>query len=80
MYIDGAKEVNNMGSKRLWSFLYEERLRRNLTQEQISKEIGISFLTYNYLEKGINKSISFKTVAKLANYFEMTPAEIREML
>lgn len=66
--------------KRIEDFLYEERMKKNVSQEKFAKEIGIAFVTYNNLESGNYNSLSYKTIAKISEYFGISPEKIREML
>lgn len=65
---------------RLKNYLYDYRIKNNLTQNQIADEIGISVVTYLYLEKNSKPNPSFKIVDKLAKYFNVTPQEIRDLI
>jgi len=43
----------------------KERKKRNLTQADIAKTVGISLMTYQLIERGITKTPAKKTVEKI---------------
>lgn len=49
--------------------LKEKRKKANLTQEEVSKILGVSRSTYAYYETGKNEP-DLKTLTKLADLFE----------
>ncbi len=55
--------------------LKELRARKNMTQAEIAKNIGVSTQTYNSWEKDISK-VAIGKVKVLANFFGVTVGEI----
>lgn len=55
--------------------LKELRARKNLTQAETAKNIGVSTQTYNSWEKDISK-VAIGKVKVLANFFGVTVGEI----
>lgn len=49
--------------------LKEKRKKANMTQEQVSKILGVSRSTYGYYETGKNEP-DLKTLTKIADLFE----------
>ncbi len=56
--------------------LKELRARKNETQEEVAKNLGISIQTYNAWEKDIS-NIAVSKVYALAEYFGVTIDEIK---
>lgn len=67
--------MRNTISQRLKKYRFE----RNLTQEEMAKEIGISVTTYNHLEQG-NTSVYTGTIDKLAEFFCIDVIAVRKLL
>ena len=57
--------------------LKNERLNRNLTQEQLAAILQVSLRTYQHLEHGTKKP-SCDLVIKLQNYFNMNIQDLLE--
>ena len=55
--------------------LKELRARKNETQEQVAKALGISTQTYNAWEKDIS-NVAVSKVQAVANYFGVTLSDI----
>lgn len=55
--------------------LKELRARKNMTQEQVAKELGISTQTYNAWEKDIS-GVAVSKVIAVANFFGVSLGEI----
>lgn len=55
--------------------LKELRARKNMTQADIAKEIGVSTQTYNAWEKNVS-NVSIGKVEALANFFGVTIGQI----
>lgn len=55
--------------------LKELRARKNMTQADIAKEIGVSTQTYNAWEKNVS-NVSIGKVEVLANFFGVTIGQI----
>lgn len=55
--------------------LKELRARKNMTQADIAKEIGVSPQTYNAWEKSVS-NVSIGKVKALANFFGVTIGQI----
>lgn len=55
--------------------LKELRARKNMTQAETAKNIGVSTQTYNSWEKDISK-VAIGKVKVLANFFGVTVGEI----
>jgi transcriptional regulator with XRE-family HTH domain len=55
--------------------LKELRARKNMTQADIAKEIGVSPQTYNAWEKSVS-NVSIGKVEALANFFGVTIGQI----
>lgn len=55
--------------------LKELRARKNETQEQVAKSLGISTQTYNAWEKDIS-NVAVSKVQAVANYFGVTLSDI----
>lgn len=66
-----AKEGSEM---RQYS-LKELRARKNVTQAEVAKKIGIAVQTYNAWEKDVSK-VSIGKVKALADFFGVTIGEI----
>ena len=58
--------------------LKELRARKNWTQKETARQMGISVQTYNAWEKDISR-IAIGKVARLADLFEVEIGEIRIM-
>ena len=54
----------------------ELRARKNVTQKQVAKDLGISYQTYNAWEQDIS-NVGISKVYALANYFGVTIDEIK---
>lgn len=68
-----------MKYEKLAKMIMNKRLERNLSLEDASKVIGISYLTLWKIEDGYTK-ISYETTRKLAVFLEITEKEVRESL
>lgn len=55
--------------------LKELRARKNVTQVQAAKDLGVSLQTYNAWEKDIS-NVSISKVMAVADYFGVTLGEI----
>jgi len=55
--------------------LKELRARKNLTQEQVAKELGISVQTYNAWEKDVS-GVAVSKVTAVADYYGVTIGQI----
>jgi transcriptional regulator with XRE-family HTH domain len=55
--------------------LKELRARKNLTQKQVAKDLGISYQTYNAWEKDIS-GVAVSKVIAVANYFGVSIGQI----
>ncbi len=55
--------------------LKELRARKNVTQEKVAKDLGISVQTYNAWEKDIS-NVAVSKVQAVANYFGVTIGQI----
>lgn len=55
----------------LSSILKKERAKRDLSQEEVARAIGVSQPTYNYYESG-TKVPSLAVVMSLADYFDVS--------
>lgn len=55
--------------------LKELRARKNISQRQLAKEIGVSTQTYNAWEKDISK-VAVGKVKAIADFFGVTIGEI----
>ena len=56
--------------------LKELRARKNVTQAQAAKDLGISVTTYNKWEKDLSR-VSVVKVAKVAQYFGVQLDELK---
>lgn len=54
----------------------ELRARKNVTQRQVAKDLGISYQTYNAWEQDIS-NVGISKVYALANYFGVSIDEIK---
>ena len=54
----------------------ELRARKNVTQRQVAKDLGISYQTYNAWEQDIS-NVGISKVYALASYFGVTIDEIK---
>ena len=54
----------------------ELRARKNVTQKQVAKDLGISYQTYNAWEQDIS-NVGISKVYALANYFGVSIDEIK---
>lgn len=70
-YMIQTKEENEM---RQYS-IKELRARKNITQAEAAREIGISVQTYNAWEKDISK-VAIGKVKAIADFFGVTIGEI----
>lgn len=60
-------------------WLEEERLNRGLTQRDLAKALGVSFITIHNLESG--KTLPrINTLNIISKFFEISIKEIREMI
>lgn len=64
----------NINSEKLDN-LKKLRKQRNLTQEKVAKEIGISRVSYTTIENGTRKP-NLSTAIKLASFFGKTVEEL----
>lgn len=55
--------------------LKELRARKNMTQVEVAKEIGVSAQTYNAWEKDVS-NVAIGKVQALANFFGVTIGQI----
>ncbi|MBR2871525.1 MAG: helix-turn-helix transcriptional regulator [Clostridia bacterium] len=55
----------------LSSILKELRLEKNLSQQQLAKQIGVSQKAIDFWERGINEPKA-TYIVKLADYFEVS--------
>lgn len=55
--------------------LKELRARKNMTQVEVAKEIGVSTQTYNAWEKDVS-NVAIGKVQALANFFGVTIGQI----
>lgn len=55
--------------------LKELRARKNLTQRQVAKDLGISYQTYNAWERDISK-VAVSKVEAVANYYGVALGDI----
>lgn len=55
--------------------LKELRARKNMTQEQVAKELGISVQTYNAWERDIS-NVAVSKVQAVADFFGVTIGQI----
>lgn len=62
----------------LGEFIKDERLNRGLTQVDLAKEIGVSFVTINKIEN--TSMCGIRTLAALSNYFGISLTELRSMM
>lgn len=56
--------------------LRELRARKNVTQKEVAKDLGISYQTYNAWEQDIS-NVGISKVYALAKYFGVTIDEIK---
>lgn len=56
--------------------LKELRARKNMTQTDVAKAIGVSTQAYNAWEKDLSK-VQFSKVVALANLFEVQLSELK---
>ena len=61
--------------KNYGEYLKNERLARNLSQEKLAKEIGITQAQISYYEKNINEP-SISICEKLADFYGITLDEL----
>lgn len=66
-------------NKELGHRIKELRTARNITQEQIAEQIGISRQKYARIENGVN-SITLDILSKVAEVFNITVGDITRML
>lgn len=57
--------------------LRELRARKNETQEDVARAVGVATQTYNIWEKNGIENISYKKVEKLADHFNVKMDEIK---
>lgn len=69
-----------MRETKLVRMIKQKRFEKNLTLTQAAAEIGICYVTLWQIENADYRKVSYKTIGKLANWLEVTPSEIREML
>ena len=58
-----------MSHESLGDILRMERLKRDLTQEEVSEDLGLKLNTLNRIEN--SKSVRGTTIKKLLNYYQM---------
>jgi len=58
-----------MHSESLGAILRMERFKRNLTQEQVCKDLNMKLRTLSKIEN--NKSVRGTTIKRLMNYYQM---------
>lgn len=64
------------GTKKLQQYTLKElRARKNMTQYEVAKNIGISTQTYNAWERDVS-NVAISKVKALADLFEVTIGEI----
>lgn len=56
--------------------LKELRARKNVTQKEVAKDLGIAYQTYNAWEQDIS-NVGISKVYALAEYFDVTIDEIK---
>jgi transcriptional regulator with XRE-family HTH domain len=62
-----------MHAESLGAILRIERYKRNLTQEQVCKELKMKISTLSRIEN--NKSVRGTSIKKLINYYQMNKKE-----
>lgn len=65
---------------KLSEFLFENRLNECKGLAEYANIIGINYVTYWKLERGTQKTLQGKTLAKLVKKYNLTPKEIMEMI
>ena len=58
--------------------LKAKRMLMGVTQQEISKEIGIACKTYNLNENGIN-DFKLSEVSKISKYLDLSEQEIKDI-
>lgn len=64
-----------MGSAETFT-LKELRARKNLTQKDVAKDLGVSYQTYNSWEKDVS-GVAISKVQALADYFGVQLSQIK---
>lgn len=62
----------------LGEFIKEERLNRGLTQIDLAKQVGVSFVTINKIEN--TSTCGIRTLSALSDYFGVSLTELRSMV
>jgi transcriptional regulator with XRE-family HTH domain len=61
---------------RIGGNIHKERLKKGVTQTQMSYEVGTSTSVISCLENGKRSKVHLATLIKIANYFEITLQEL----
>lgn len=68
-----------MGAEKIMSKLKEIRLERKMTQLEVSKEVGVSIMSYQGWERGGFKPNS-ENLKKLSEVLEVSEEKLREAM